>query len=333
MSNPTRISVKKDLIPNQPIAERFPYPFKADTYKYSNNCEPLTSWKPIEITPEYFEEIELKRHLLETVNERIYQSLPHSLDAQWEILEFMMNQIVEAYPDYFSVTKNGNNWTFRNHLLDEEQSFVFGDESTLPFEPLDFIGRHVQEDLFYLAARDGDLYLDAGQLAFPANWSLAFDLGMHFMDVHNPVPDSFHSTGLAQKVRSFLVRMEPEQPWTRFNWTITVDPILDTAPETFDDWGTKKEQVTVENAGSLVNFRVEDQRLYRLPQCNGLLFTIHTHLIQLDEFCKNQQWMNQFYNILLTLDDDIAAYKGFISFKDKIVKYLEQKIEQSSSVL
>ncbi|WP_256942263.1 DUF3445 domain-containing protein [Bacillus sp. OV166] len=48
-------------------------------------------------------------------------------------------------------------------------------------QPLDFIGRHVQEDIIFMMQRDGDLYLDAGQLCFPANWSLAFDLGLYFL--------------------------------------------------------------------------------------------------------------------------------------------------------
>jgi hypothetical protein len=239
--------------------------------------------------------------------------------------------MISVHPNYFSLSKNGNHWTFQNHLLGEEQSFIFGDSSTLPNEPLDFIGRHVQEDLIYLGQRDGELYMDAGQLVFPANWSIAFDLGMKFLEIHSPVPKAFTGTGLAEKVRSFILRMEAGKPWTRFNWTITVEPILETAPETFDEWGIKKDKVTVDNAGELVYLRVEDQRLFRLPRTNGILFGIHTHLISLEEMCKNQQWKKQFYNVLTDLPDDLAEYKGFISYKEILVKYLEQQLEGSSS--
>ncbi|MCQ6281198.1 DUF3445 domain-containing protein [Bacillus sp. EB600] len=326
------ISIQREKIPNQPILKRFPFPFKGNSYRYSNNSEPLHSKNVLEITPEYFEEIDLKRHLLDTEKERTYQSFTHSLEAQWEILEIIMNEMIMEHPQYFSLTKDGSSWTFCNRLLGEVQSFTFGDLSSLPYEPLDFIGRHVQEDLIYLAQRDGELYMDAGQLCFPANWSIAFDLGMKFLEIHSPVPKAFTGSGLAEKVRSFILRMEAGKPWTRFNWSITVEPILDTAPETFDEWGSKKENVTVDNAGHLVCLRVEDQRLFRLPRSNGILFGIHTHLITLDELCENQKWMNQFYNVLMDLPDDLAEYKGFISYKDKIVKYLEKKIEKSSSV-
>ena len=326
------MSINKELIPDQPLIERLPFPFNGNSYRYSNNSRPLESGNLLDITPEYFEEIELKRHLLDTAKERTYRSLPHSIEAQWEILEKIMNEMVSVHPNYFSLNKNENSWTFRNHLLGEEQTFIFGDDSSLPYEPLDFIGRHVQEDLIYLGNRDGDLYLDAGQLAFPANWSLAFDLGMEFLAIHSPVPKAFTGSGLAEKVLSFILRMEPGKPWTRYNWTITVEPILDTAPETFDEWGPKKEQVTVDNVGELVYLRVEDQRLFRLSRSNGILFGIHTHLISIDELCENHQWMNQFYNVLTDLPDDLAEYKGFISYKDKIVKYLEQKIKISSNI-
>ncbi|SDJ11645.1 heme-dependent oxidative N-demethylase family protein [Alteribacillus bidgolensis] len=318
-------TIQRGKIPNTPILDRFPNPFKGDSYRYSNNSKLLDPPVVLTITPEYFEEVALKRQLLESRKEQCFQSFEHSVEAQWEILEMIMQEMVSEYPDYFSLIKNENHWTFQNHLLEEEQSFTFGDSSTLPYEPLDFIGRHVQEDLIYLGQRDGELYMDAGQLVFPANWSLNFDLGMSFLEIHSPVPYAFSGSGLAEKVRSFILRIEAGKPWTRYNWTLTVEPILDTSPETFDTWGPKKDKVTSDNAGDLVHLRVEDQRLFRLPRSNGVLFGIHTHLIPLNEYCKNQQWKKQFYNVLTDLPDDLADYKGFISFKDRVVEYLEKK--------
>ncbi|EIJ82031.1 hypothetical protein PB1_03800 [Bacillus methanolicus PB1] len=320
------------IISHSPLIERFPFPFKGDSYRYSNNSEALEPPFLLDITPEYFKEIEQKRHLLKTRKEQCYQSFSHSLEGQWEILEMIINEMTSLYPNYFSLKKNKNHWTFCNHLLKEEQSFIFGNSSSLPYEPLDFIGRHIQEDLIYIAQRDGDLYMDAGQLCFPANWSIAFNLGMTYTEFHSPVP-YFSDSGLAEKVRNFLLRIEAGKPWTRLNWTLTVEPILDTFPETFDEWGAKKEKVTSENAGQLVHLRVEDQRLFRLPRSNGILFSIHTHLISLDELRKNEEWINRFYRVLTDLPDYIAQYKGFISYKDKIISYLEKIIKTKEGVI
>jgi hypothetical protein len=312
-----------EKIKNQPLIERFPFPFKGDSYRYSNNAEALDPPFLIDITPEYEQEIKLKRQTLNQKKEQAFQSFEHTLEAQWEILEMVINELTVLYPDKFSVKKKGTDWTFMNQLLNEKYSFIFGDSSSLPYEPLDFIGRHIQEDLIYIAQRDGDLYMDAGQLCFPANWSIAFNLGMSYTEFHSPVPH-FSDSGLAVKVRNFLLRMEAGKPWTRLNWTLTVEPILDTFPENFDEWGVKKDKVTVENTGELVHLRVEDQRLFRLPKSNGILFSIHTHLISLEELSKNEIWIDRFYRVLMDLPDYISQYKGFISYKDQIIQYLEK---------
>ncbi|PLR79928.1 hypothetical protein CVD25_22620 [Bacillus canaveralius] len=323
------LSLQKEKIPNQALLDRFPFPFKGDSYRYSNNSVALDPAVVLDITPEYFEEIEQKRQILADKKAQSYQSFTHSLEAQWEILDMIMHEMATVHPNYFGLSKSGDNWTFQNHLLGEEQAFIFGDASSLPYEPLDFIGRHIQEDLIYMAQRDGDLYMDAGQLCFPANWSIAFDLGMSYLEFHSPVP-GFAESGLAAKVRNFILRMEAGKPWTRLNWTITIEPMLDTAPETFDTWGTKKDSITLDNLGNLVHLRVEDQRLFRLPRSNGILFGIHTHLISLDELTQNHQWAKRFHSVLTDLPDPLAQYKGFVSYKDKIVTYLEKKIKELS---
>lgn len=209
-------------IKNQPLIERFPFPFKGDSYRYSNNSEALDPPFLLQITPEYFEEIKQKKQLLNNKKEQAYQAFDHSMEAQWEIFEMIMNEMVLLYPTYFRLQKNENCWTFYNDLLNEEQTFRFGVSSSLPYEPLNFIGCHIQEDLIYIAQRDGDLYMDAGQLCFPANWSIAFNLGMTYTEFHSPV-SHFWDSGLAEKVRNFLLRMEAGKPWTRLNWTLTVE--------------------------------------------------------------------------------------------------------------
>jgi dimethylamine monooxygenase subunit A len=332
MMNSNPMFINNEKIPNIPLIDRFPFPFKGDSYRYSNNSEALDPPFLLVITPEYFEEIKLKRQILHNKKKQAYQSFAHSLEAQWEILEMTINEMTSLYPNYFHVEKNESHWTFFNYLLEEEQSFIFGDSSSLPFEPLDFIGRHIQEDLVYIAQRDGDLYMDAGQLCFPANWSIAFNLGMTYTEFHSPVPH-FSDSGLAEKVRNFLLRMEAGKPWTRLNWTLTVEPILDTFPETFDEWGVKKDKVTSKNAGELIHLRTEDQRLFRLPRSNGILFSIHTHLISLEELSKNEEWFIRFYKVLNDLPDYIAQYKGFISYKDKIIHYLDKTMKTTEGVI
>lgn len=307
--------------------DSFPYPFKEDVYRYSNNSIPLEHQCSIEITSKYLEEIRLKRELLENHPSRCFQSLPHTMEAQWEIVELIIEHLTAFYPNQFSLDKSGDRWTLHNHILGEQESFIFGDASTLAYEPLDFIGRHVQEDLILMMQRDNDLYLEAGQLCFPANWSLAFDLGMRFKEIHHPIP-GFQDNALDDRILNFLLRLEAGNPWWRKNWSMMAGNRLDTSLETFAEWGQERKKVTKENAGELVHLRVEIQKLFRLPQSHGILFTIHSQLIPLNKFVEKREWLEQFYAILTEIPEFISDYKGLSLFKDAVVDYLKEKLDE-----
>ncbi|RBP03399.1 DUF3445 domain-containing protein [Rossellomorea aquimaris] len=304
--------------------DSFPYPFKGDVYRYSNNSVPLEEQSSVEVTSSYQEEVRLKRELLTQHPERCFQSRRHTLKAQWEITEVVIQHLTTYYPQQFSLEKNEGKWTFRNHILNEQQTFILGDESTLSMEPLDFIGRHVQEDMILMMQRDGDLYLDAGQLCFPANWSLAFNAGMNFKEIHKPIP-GFKEEGLDQRILTFLMRMEAGDPWVRRNWSLMAGDRLDTSLETFNQWGKDRRAVTGENVGGFVHLRVEVQKLFRLPGSNGLLFTIHTHLLSLEKFTRNPVWTEEFFQILQELPPHISDYKGLSLFKEEVVEFLNDK--------
>jgi dimethylamine monooxygenase subunit A len=310
---------------NKDEIEKFPYPFKSDVYRYSNNSIPLAQPCSIEITSSYKEEMQLKRSLLTNHPERVYQSLPHTMEGQWEVLALITEQLASNYPDQFELQKLGTQWTFHNKILNEKHSFMFGDESTLSFEPLKFIGMHVQEDLILMMQRDNDLFLDAGQLCFPANWSLAFDLGMSYKEIHKPIP-GFKEEGLDDRILNFLLKLEAGNPWGRNNWSLMAGNRLDTSLETFDQWGKDRKKVTAENAGEFVHLRVEVQKLFRLPKSNGILFTIHTHLLSLEKLASNQQWFQQFYQILGELPDHIVDYKGISHYKEAVLEYMKARI-------
>ncbi len=306
----------------------FPFPFKEDTYRYSNNSVLLDPPYAVDLTSEYEEEITLKRKLLLDHPTRCFQALPHTNEAQWEIVSLILHNLAEMSPDDFQLHINGDIWTFTNHKTNEREQFIFGNNASLPYEPLNFVGRHVQEDLILMGQRDHDLYLDAGQLCFPANWSLEFNLGMTFVEIHSPIT-RFTEGGLDVKIRNFIMRLEAGKPWVRRNWSLNAGRRLDTSLETFHLWGQERQRVTADNAGQLVQLRVEVQKLFRLPRTHSILFTIHTHLISLEEIAQKRSWLAQIYNILVELPDYIAEYKGMMLYKNAVLAYLENKLQQS----
>jgi hypothetical protein len=305
----------------------FPFPFQDSHYRYSNNSIPLDPPVSFEITPSYLEEVDQKRKLLTESHERCFKAASHTLPAQWDVVELLLTQMAAFYPEHFQVDIRNESCFFHNRLTDEKLSFRLGDAASLPLAPLDFIGRHVQEDLIIMGQRDGALYLDAGQLCFPSNWSLYFNAGMSFQEIHSPIP-RFSEQGLDDKIARFLMRIEAGKPWTRINWSLMAGNRLDTALETFDDWGKSRELVTPENAGELVHLRVEVQKLFRLTRSNSLLFTIHTKLLPLQELAQNKEWLARTHQVITELPAYIAEYKGIHAYKAAVIEYLRLQLER-----
>ncbi|HEV7821048.1 MAG TPA: heme-dependent oxidative N-demethylase subunit alpha family protein, partial [Burkholderiales bacterium] len=130
---------------NSPDAvRRFPFPFAEDRYLYSVNIEPHTAGAPhsayefpFDIDEHYIAECEDRRITLAEDPHR-YVAMPHMMDAQWDILELLMESLARDYPAHFTLLKDGDRWTWINRPLDIHDSFIFGDATSLPREPFDY---------------------------------------------------------------------------------------------------------------------------------------------------------------------------------------------------
>lgn len=309
--------------------QRFPFPFPEDQYMYSVNLEPATSRDPgsifehcFDIDEHYRSEMAERSRVLERDPNRCLV-MPHMKTAAWDTLVMLMEHLSQDYPQWFALSRDGDQWQWQNHALGIEQRFTYGDANTLPCEPLEYIGRQVQGDFALLDQRDGDLFMDAGIVTCPADWSLAFDAGMSFKQWHSPVPVA-HQMGVFDRALKYLVNIQVGQPVRRLNWTLTINPRLDTSPETFHEWGSDRASITPENVGSLVHLRVELQVMARLPRSNALMFSIRTYLISMDELVTQLAWAQRLHRVLRDLPDAIADYKGMTLYRQTLVDWLSQ---------
>ena len=315
---------------NSPQAiARFPFPFPEDQYMYSVNIEPATAGAPgsvfahwFDIDEHYRSETAERARVLQKDPQRCIV-MPHMHEASWDALEMLMTHLAADYPELYRLTRDGNRWTWENHALDISQRFTFGDAATLPYEPLEYIGRQVQGDIALLDQRDGDLYMDAGIVTGPADWSLAFDAGMSFKQWHAPVPMA-PELGVFDRALKYLLNIPVDRPVRRLNWTMTVNPRLDTSSETFHEWGHERGLVTAENVARLVHLRVELQFMARLPRSNALLFGIRTYLISLEELATDPAWARRLHRVLRDLPEAIADYKGLSRYRQTVVDWLSQ---------
>ncbi|MDF5988311.1 DUF3445 domain-containing protein [Pseudomonas aeruginosa] len=315
---------------NSPQAiARFPFPFPQDSYMYSVNLEPGGSgaadsvfehW--FDVDEHYLSETAERARVLELDPDRCVV-MPHMAQAAWDALELLMTHLSTDYPEHFSLQRDGDQWHWSNRALGIEQAFTFGDPTTLPCEPLEYITRQAQGDFAMLDQRDGNLFMDAGMVTCPADWSIKFDAGMSFTQWHAPVPMA-HQLGVFERALKHLMNIQVGQPVRRLNWTMTINPRMDTSSETFHEWGHERGEVTAENVARRVHLQVELQFMPRLARSNALLFGIRTYLISLEELASNPAWACRLHRVLRDLPDAIADYKGLTLYRQTVVDWLAQ---------
>ena len=308
---------------------RFPFPFDRDEYMYSVNMEPHVKGRAgtvyeslIDVDEHYVAEMQDRALVLKEDPLR-YQALPHMMSAQWDTLELLMEEQAAGYPDHFTLIRNGDQWRWINRPLGIDDSFTFGDASTLPYEPFEYITRQAQGDFCIVDQRDSNLWMDAGMVTTQADWSLDFDIGMNFMEWHGPVPLA-HQIGVFDRALKFLLNLQQGKPTRRFNWTMTINPRLDTSPENYHKWGPDRTTVTPENVGEKVHLRVELQSLWRLPRSNAILFVIRCYLMNMDELVTVPKWARRFPRVLKTLPPELIDYKGLTRFRETTIDWLSK---------
>jgi hypothetical protein len=308
---------------------RFPFPFSEDGYMYTVNMEPHVPGPKGSVFEPMFD---VDEHYLSEMHDRALvlnedplrcQSLPHMTLAGWDLLELIMESKARDYPEWFELHKDGQAWHWINRPLGIDQKFTFLDESTLPYGPMEYITRQSQGDFTLQDQRDENLWMDAGMVTTQADWSLDFDIGMGFHEWHAPVPRA-HEMGVFDRALKFLLKLQHGAPVRRFNWTLTVDPLLDTSPENYPKWGPMRADIRPENVGERMHLRVELQTLYRLPRSNGIAFAIRCYLIRFDDLVTIPKWGRRLHRVLRDIPDDLATYKGFLRNRNSLVQWLSQ---------
>lgn len=306
---------------------RFPFPFAEDTYMYSVNIEPHVAGAP---TPALDHAFDVDEHYVAECRERALvlnedpnrcKVLPHMMTAQWDTLELIMENFAKDYPEDFSLLKDGSRWTWENRPLGLKQEFIFGDAATLPCEPFEYITRQAQGDFTLQDQREDNLFLDGGMVTTQADWSLEFNIGMTFHEWHGPVPLA-HQLGVFDRALKFLLRLQYGEPVRRLNWTMTVNPRLDTSPENYSLWGQDRTTVTPENVAERAFLRVELQTMFRLPRSNAILFGVRCYLISVGDIARVEKWGKRFHRVLRGLRPELEDYKGLTRYRRTIVDYL-----------
>ena len=283
----------------------------------------------IEVDAHYQSEISLKRQVLSELPDYYFQAVPGHEIAQWEVLELVLQNLARFSPEQFSLRQEGNRWHWHNHLLDEELPFTFGDATTLPYAPLDWVGRQVQEDLVILAG--DDIVLVAGQLCFANDWCLEEKMGLPFWQIHAPIMPIVEP--MMRAAQKFMERLAVGRPVWRTNWSVKITDQLDMTsrhtPALRQLLTNRLLYLTPETIGNQAYLRVERQTLTRLPRSEAILFGIHTYQNLLaNELSARPDAADRLARVFSTAPPALLDYKSMTGFMPALMAYLEIIITQ-----
>lgn len=324
------LSAPVDHLSNLP----WPFPEDLEQFTYSVNVEPARiprrtrggEWGRHLVDlggAEYPAIMAERRRILDADPSRV-RIRPGMEIACWDLLLYYLRDLAISYPEVMHLDEHGDGrFHWRNDLLGTDQEFVLGDPSSLPYGPMEFLAREVPDDLLLVTERDGHLYFDAGIVTFAAAWSVSFDVGMDMYEIHAPVPRMLRE-GIVARAEQFLRRLPADQVYRRVNWTLSASDShkLDVSLEELLEWAGDVPGMVADGDFARARLRIELEHFVRLPMSGAVTFNIRTFMASLEDVKRIPEWAEQLATVIETLGEDIAAYKGFLDYRDNVVAYL-----------
>ncbi len=301
------------------------FPFTDDVYKMTMGVRALEHRSLFEVDVQsYHTEIALKNTLLTEEYAQYFQGPAGTEAQQWEVVALALADLARYYPDYFRLEIRGEHWRWVNQLLMQETCFTYGEQTSLPYPPLDWLGRQVQEDLLIMSGVETDgMPLIAGHLCFPSSWCLDDKMNKAFLGIHEEVP--FFASTIGRSSSLLLERLKVGRPVWRVNWSIQATSRLNLLPRFLHEVRQAAHEMTAENIGERCFLRIEMQTLSRLPQTRAILFTVRTYQEAIGLVANTTSHAQRMLNVLRTVPMETLTYKGMAPYLDTLLTYLEQR--------
>ncbi|MFT3660282.1 MAG: DUF3445 domain-containing protein [Gordonia sp. (in: high G+C Gram-positive bacteria)] len=323
---------------NRLAALPWPFPDETEEFSYSVNVEPgriphrtrAGEWGRylVDLGGEEYPAIMAERRRIldrDPARIRIRRGME---SACWDLLLYYLRDLALSYPAAMRLDEyDGGRLHWRNTLLGTDQEFVVGDRDSLPYGPMEFLAREIPDDLLLVVERDGRLYFDAGVVTFAAGWAVSFDVGMDMYEIHAPVPGLVRD-GIVARAEQFLRRLPADQVYRRVNWTLSASDSqkLDVSLEESPEWAGDVPAMVADGDFGRARLRIELEHFIRLPASGAVTFNIRTLMASLDEVRTIPEYAAQLASVIETLDEDVAAYKGFLEYRDDVVAHLRSRL-------
>lgn len=271
-------------------------------------------------------EISIKERLLAEDYSYYFHGGGSTLTAQWDVLELVAASLAQNYPEHFQLHRERDVWRWQNSLGGVTATFHFGDPSTLPREPLDWIGRQVQEDLVLLSA-DASATFVGGHLCFANGWAISDRLGKSFIEIHQRTPSATMPS--VESGARFLQNLRPGRTYWRMSWNFKLSDQMDMTtkhkPAYKADFAQRAPRLTIQDVGASVFIRIEKQTFTRLPRSQNLLFGIHTYNSSVAQEATDPARARSILEVLRAAPQDVKDYKAITPIETPLLRFLEAR--------
>jgi dimethylamine monooxygenase subunit A len=188
-------------------------------------------------------------------------------DADETVVQRMLDEVLRHLPSGFEPGMDG---------------VICPDGRTVPVDrsdPFGALGHILQDDICLLEKRGDEHVLTGAVLCFPASWRLREKIGHPLTHIHTPVRS--YDADMALRVQRLFDGVRVGHPLWRFNALWYDDPELH-QPRAVN------EPRPLTNPGTAPYLRTERQVLWRVPDTDAVLFTIHTFVLPRDLFCEGE---------------------------------------------
>lgn len=174
-----------------------------------------------------------------------------------------------------------------------------------------------EPDFVLLRRNAGDEFrMVGGSVCFPSSWAPEEKVGQTVDAIHRPVPTL--NDELGPRIRTFLAKLPAGPVFERENWGLAGVPERNLHPR------RRMSRLGPEAALDQVWLRVEHQAFRALPRSGGLLFVIHLTVHPLAEVVAVPGVREAFRQMLETMPDAIADYKGIQPTWAALLRQLER---------
>lgn len=310
------------------IDETKPIPYRAFKHKY-NITMGIRSMDPqdwIQLDNEWDIYHNLKQKRFKEKGTDVYGTLPEASEAALELLDELVKYLPNRYPSLFA---------YKDDQLFNLHTGEVWNVKNLEHDPIYIVSNLLQDDIAIMIEQpDGQYYLKSGAIALAGFWRFKDKVNLPLPAIHTTGDVPKYNSHLKKGMEKFFTRLTPEAPVVRNNYFIQTDGNLDWSSSIGDEANENVGWYTAENATDInkVYYRSERQSVRRLPISGAVVFTIRTYFVPIVEICKEPFIPLRLLDGINSWTDDVREYRGFERFKDVVLPYLEQKVDEQAKM-